>query len=79
MINQREFEYFSLGISLGAILVLSVAAIISLGWPKATQLYREGVNDTHKEAFENGLMIKEVTKDDTVIYRWLELHKQPEE
>jgi hypothetical protein len=29
----------------------------------------------YKDAFENGLMQKEVDKDDNVIYRWIELHK----
>jgi len=38
-------------------------------------MYKKGVKDTHREAFENGLMVKEISKDDKVIYRWIETHK----
>ena len=38
-------------------------------------MYAAGVSDTHKEAFEHGLMTKEITADDKVIYRWIEIHK----
>jgi len=37
--------------------------------------YALGVSDTHKEAFDNGLMVKEITKDDKVIYRWIHTEK----
>ena len=76
--NKDEFETFSGGVAAGALTVLAVVAAMTLFHPKGSMLYREGVSDTHKEACANGLMIKEVAKDDTVIYRWLELHKQPE-
>jgi len=39
-----------------------------------TKHYYQGIEDTHKEAFEHGLMVKEIDKDDKVIYRWKELH-----
>lgn len=45
-------------------------------FPKGTLAYKEGVKDTHKEAFEHGLMVKEIDKDDKVIYLWIELPKQ---
>jgi len=41
----------------------------------SNRTYEQGVKDTHKEAFEMGLMKKEITKDDEVIYRWIETHK----
>jgi hypothetical protein len=34
---------------------------------------QRGIADTHKEAFEHGLMIKEITKDDKVIYKWIDM------
>ncbi len=37
--------------------------------------YEQGVKDVHKEAYEHGLMVKEISKDDQVIYRWIETHK----
>ncbi len=37
--------------------------------------YEQGVQDTHKEAYKHGLMVKEISKDDAVIYRWIETHK----
>jgi hypothetical protein len=37
--------------------------------------YEQGVKDAHKEAYEHGLMVKEISKDDQVIYRWIETHK----
>jgi hypothetical protein len=36
---------------------------------------QQGIADTHKEAFKHGLMVKEITKDDKVIYRWVDTHK----
>ena len=44
-------------------------------FPQYSSIYAAGVSDTHKEAFENGLMTKEVTADDKVVYRWIEAHK----
>jgi len=50
--------------------------VVAYGFfPKRTGVYRLGVEDTHKEAFENGLMVKEIDKNDKVVYRWIELHK----
>lgn len=62
------------------IMVGLFAIIIFMGvmvgfFPKGTLPYKEGVKATHKEAFEHGLMVKEIDKDDKVIYRWIELHK----
>lgn len=37
---------------------------------KSTVFYFNGVKATHKEAFERGFMVKEITKDDEVIYKW---------
>lgn len=37
--------------------------------------YDLGVRNTQKEAFEMGLMTKEITKDDTVIYKWIQTHQ----
>jgi hypothetical protein len=37
--------------------------------------YEQGVQDTHQEAYENGLMVKEILKEGEVIYRWIETHK----
>ena len=53
--------------------------LIMAAWPTAFSIYHDGIRATQKEAFENGLMVKEVDKDDKIIYRWLELHKQPED
>ena len=44
-------------------------------FPQFSSMYAAGVSDTHKEAFEMGLMTKEITADDKVIYRWIETHK----
>jgi hypothetical protein len=44
-------------------------------YPSVSYPYDKGVKDTHKEAFEMGLMKKEIDKDDKVIYRWSETHK----
>jgi hypothetical protein len=62
---------------------ICVALIFTLGWvgffPKQTRMYNLGVQDTYKEAYENGLMVKEITEDDKVVYRWIELHKVGED
>ena len=50
------------------LLGLLIALVILFEFfPKA---YREGVLDTQKEAFEKGYTIKEINKDDKVIYKW---------
>ena len=54
--------------------------VVILGiFPEYTSAYLLGVKDTHKEAYEQGLMVKEIDKDDKVIYRWIETHKMMEE
>ena len=44
-------------------------------FPQYSGMYAAGVSDTHKEAFEMGLMTKEITAGDKVVYRWIETHK----
>ena len=64
----------------GGIMVgMGALGLIMSTWPTQFTLYHDGVRATQKEAFENGLMLKQIDKDDQVIYRWLELHKQSEE
>jgi hypothetical protein len=58
-----------LGIFIGALLMAILLNILP-----NNKFYNSGVSDTHKEAFEHGLMVKEITKDDKVIYRWRETH-----
>jgi hypothetical protein len=63
---------------IGSIILLAVIAFMSISvmwFPKHTRPYKLGVEATHKEAFEHGLMTKEITKDDKVVYRWIETHK----
>ena len=54
--------------------IFLLGVILSL-YPSVSYPYLKGVKDTHKEAFEMGLMKKEIDKDDKVIYRWIETHK----
>jgi hypothetical protein len=54
--------------------IILLIGILSL-YPSISYPYDKGVKDTHKEAFEMGLMKKEIDKDDKVIYRWIETHK----
>jgi hypothetical protein len=63
----------------GFMVGVGALALILLGFSQHTAMYKDGVRDTQKEAFDNGLIVKEITKDDQVIYRWLEIHKQSEE
>lgn len=56
---------------LGAFLI----GLFVCSFPKGSSPYIDGVADTHKEAFKQGLMTKEITADDKVIYRWIETHK----
>jgi len=44
-------------------------------FPQYSSMYAAGVSDTHKEAFEMGLMTKKIIADDKVVYRWIETHK----
>ena len=58
------------------LLWLNICFLIFIGFfPQFSSMYTAGVSDTHKEAFEMGLMTKEITEDDKVIYRWIETHK----
>lgn len=65
-------QAFITGILLGLILAVGIC---SVNGGKHTRNYLEGVKSVQKEAFEHGLMIKEVDKNDRVIYRWVETHK----
>jgi hypothetical protein len=63
---------------LGVLFLLAIIAFMFVSvacFPKYTRPYNLGVSDTYKEAFEHGLMTKEITKDDEVVYRWIETHK----
>ena len=56
--------------------LMSMCILIFIGFfPQFSSMYAAGVSDTHKEAFEHGLMTKEITTDDKVVYRWIETHK----
>ena len=58
------------------LLLVPICILIFIGlFPQYSSMYAAGVSDTHKEAFEMGLMTKEITADDKVIYRWIETHK----
>lgn len=59
----------------GIVMGMLAVALLVINFPKITCAYMEGVRDTQKEAFANGLMTKEIGKDDKVIYRWVETHK----
>lgn len=48
---------------------------VSINGGKYSRPYRNGVEATHKEAFKQGLMTKEIGENDKVIYRWIETHK----
>jgi hypothetical protein len=70
---KKEYLYpaFVSGLVVGSLsLVLLMIAL-----PKEFRIYQEGVRDTQREAYENGHMVKEVSKDDEVIYRWRHLEK----
>jgi hypothetical protein len=71
MKNENLFAAFVSGLIVGSLAL----ALTMTAWPKGFLFYQEGVRDTHKEAYENGHMEKEITKDDKVIYRWKHLEK----
>lgn len=56
----------------GIVIGMAILAISQEAWPKVFRIYNDGVRAAQKEAFEHGLMTKEVDKDDKVIYRWIE-------
>jgi len=55
-------------------LMLSLLVILMVVFEKHTTFYMDGVRDTQKEAYEHGLMIKTIDKNDKVVYSWKELH-----
>lgn len=59
----------------GLVIGAGALALIMSTWPSAFVIYNDGVRATHKEAYENGHMVKEISKDDKVIYRWKHLEK----
>jgi hypothetical protein len=65
-----KIDIFFAGVWIVIVPLLACAAFLP-PWPT----YEQGVKDTHKEAYEHGLMVKEIGKDDEVIYRWIETHK----
>ncbi len=68
---QQESMSFGMGILFG----IGLLALLLSFYPQWSYPYNEGVRDAHKDAYANGLMTKEIDKDDKVIYRWVELHK----
>ena len=64
-----KIDTFMFGVFIGVVLLTTLVYFTSNG------TYEQGVQDTHKEASEHGLMVKEISKDDQVIYRWIETHK----
>lgn len=54
----KESEFLTIT---GFLMIVIISTIIT---------HKMGVINTYKEAFDRGLMIKEVTKDDRVIYKW---------
>jgi hypothetical protein len=71
MKDENPLVAFVGGIMIGA----GLLALVMSAWPKGFAIYSDAVLDTHKEAYENGHMVKEITKDDKVIYRWKHLEK----
>ena len=67
----NDLKIFCAGSMFGIILLIGILSL----YPSVSYPYDKGVKDTHKEAFEMGLMKKEIDKDDKVIYRWIETHK----
>lgn len=67
----NDLKIFCAGSMFGIILLIGILSL----YPSISYPYDKGVKDTHKEAFEMGLMKKEIDKDDKVIYRWIETHK----
>jgi hypothetical protein len=54
------------------ILFLGIVLFLIGAFPEHTAMYDKGRKDTYKVAYEKGFMVKEITKDDTVIYKWKE-------
>jgi hypothetical protein len=66
----KDWSTFLVGMFFG---MISTGILMNIFIEKS-KVYVQGVKDTHKEAFEHGLMTKEITKDGEVIYRWRETH-----
>ncbi len=68
-------------LALGASILIIIMVVVCVGshfrgkCVGFSEGFERGVSNTHKEAFEYGLMVKEITKDDKVIYRWIDTHK----
>lgn len=62
-------------LGVGICLGMSILGLLVTFFPDSSYPYKKAIRDTHKEAFENGLMIKEISKDDQVIYRWIHIEK----
>lgn len=55
-------------------IISSMTTFLVLNYNKKTNFfYRLGVEDTHRDAFENGLMVPG-TVDGEIVYSWVELH-----
>ena len=58
----------------GVAVLSAMTTFLILNYNKKTNFfYTLGVEDTHREAFENGLMIPELVNDE-IVYRWVETH-----
>lgn len=55
------------GMWLGAMIL-----VIALHIFPDNKFYNQGVSNTYKEAFKQGLMVREIDKNDKVVYRWIE-------
>ena len=66
---------FIIGLLFLVLFIMVFALVLKPEW---TLAYKQGVRDTKREAFEQGFMVKEVDKEDNVIYRWIEPHKYNE-
>jgi hypothetical protein len=68
---RQDLQGFCIGVLTGAFAL----GIYCSFFAQNTKMYRDGVEATYKEAFAQGLMVKEITEDDKVIYRFIETHK----
>jgi hypothetical protein len=62
---------FLLGICIGGLSMVGLLTVFTEG----SRFYIQGVEDTHKEAYAHGLMVKEITEEDEVIYKWKTVNK----
>lgn len=67
--KDKNFDIILAAGILGFGFILGVAAGVKGG-------VLAGTERTHKEAYEHGLMVKEIDhENDKVVYRWIETHK----